>query len=167
MAVLLMTAIITIITIPRLQTHIASREIDAIARRFVMHANFARNQALHLGASFRLHPRDDEQWEGGWLVSSGCVGKIAKVDCQAKDWFIQEAIYPIYVKKRSFQDPHSRQSGILFNPAGAAKSGQGGFVANRLILGHRNYSELERHLILSSGGRWRICNPRTDSKGCQ
>ena len=68
---------------------------------------------------------------------------------------------------KKFSDPHSSKKGIRFNGAGAAKTGSGGFVANRLILGHRLKPELERHLILSSGGRWRICDPQVDNRGCR
>jgi type IV fimbrial biogenesis protein FimT len=34
-------------------------------------------------------------------------------------------------------------------------------------LGHRRVSHLERQLIMGSGGRWRICDPSTDSKSCK
>ena len=54
----------------------------------------------------------------------------------------------------------------MFNAAGAAKTGKGGFVANRLILGHQRASHLERQMILGSGGRWRICDPARDAKRC-
>ena len=82
---------------------------------------------------------------------------------------MQESISPLFVKGggKQFSGPNSNQRGILFNPAGAAKTAQGGFVANRLILGHLQDSELERHLILGSGGRWRICDPQKDAKSCR
>jgi type IV fimbrial biogenesis protein FimT len=167
MAVILIIAMMTIVAMPRLQAQIAIRELDEISRRFVSHANFARNQALHLGESVRMIPVDDNRWDEGWLVISGCIGKLPKKDCINKNWFSQKAIFPIYSKNRGFSDPHSKQNGLLFNPAGAARTAQGGFVANRLILGHEQYPELERHLVLSSGGRWRICDPKSDAKSCK
>jgi len=36
-----------------------------------------------------------------------------------------------------------------------------------LILGHDWDPQLERHLILGSGGRWRICDPSKDAKSCR
>ncbi|WP_256438084.1 hypothetical protein [Polynucleobacter sp. MWH-UH35A] len=39
-------------------------------------------------------------------------------------------------------------------------------MANRLILGHRRVPDLERQMILGSGGRWRICDPLRDAKRC-
>ena len=169
MAIVLIVAIMAVAAMPRLQEQIAAREIDTIARRFIAHAHFARNQALQLGESVLIVPRADNAWETGWLVKSGCMGKGIKAGCVSKSWFSQEKIYPIYFKGggKGFTDPHSNQKGILFNAAGAAKTGQGGFVANRLILGHLRAPHLERQLVLGSGGRWRICDPSADSKRCK
>lgn len=169
MAVVLIVAIMAVATMPRLQEQIAAREIDTIARRFIAHAHFARNQALQLGEYVLIAPRADNAWESGWLVKSGCIGKGIKAGCVSKSWFSQEKISPIYFKGggKGFTDPHSNQKGILFNAAGAAKTGQGGFVANRLILGHLKAPHLERQLVLGSGGRWRICDPSADPKRCK
>ncbi len=168
MAVVLIVAIIAIISMPLLSHQIASREIETIARRFIAHAHFARQQALHLGASVIITPHADGPWERGWVVKSGCIAKQMRFQCPEKAWFSQGEIKPIYFKGggRQFMDPHSGKRGILFNAAGAAKTGQGGFVANRLILGHLNDAGLERQLILGSGGRWRICDPTRDAKRC-
>ena len=78
-------------------------------------------------------------------------------------------ISPIFFKLggKQFSGPNSDQRGILFNAAGAAKTAQGGFVANRLVLGHLKDQGLERHVILGSGGRWRICDPHQDAKSCK
>lgn len=168
MAVVLLMAIVATISMPLLQQQIAVREIDTVARRFIAHAHFGRQQALHLGQSVQLTPPNGGFWENGWVVQSGCIGKKVNPDCQPKKWFAQGAIDPIYFKSggKQFVDPHSGKRGILFNAAGAAKTGQGGFVANRLILGHQKAPQLERQMILGSGGRWRICDPSRDAKRC-
>jgi type IV fimbrial biogenesis protein FimT len=168
MAVILIIAITATISMPLLQEQIAARKIDSIARRLITHAHFARQQALHLGQPVRLAPRLDGQWDGGWSVSSGCMGKQTQGDCIGKIWFSQGKTDPIFFKggAKHFIDPHTGKTGILFNAAGAAKTAQGGFVANRLILGHQRVPSLERQLILGSGGRWRICNPARDAKRC-
>ena len=169
MAVVLMIAIMAMVTMPLLQQQVTTREIDAIARRFIAHAHFARQQALYLGKSVLITPHSEDGWNEGWVIKSGCFGKLAKTICQEKFWFSQGVIHPIYFKggDKQFADPHSGKRGILFNAAGAAKSGQGGFVANRLILGHLGDPTLERQLILGSGGRWRICDPARDAKHCR
>lgn len=168
MVVVLIIAIMAMITMPLLQEQIAARQIDSLARRFITHTHFARQQALHLGEQVLLAPHSEMGWDGGWLVQSGCVAKVNKSSCRSKSWFSQSSIDPIYFKGggKQFVDPHSGKRGILFNAAGAAKSGQGGFVANRLILGHHQAPGLERQLILGSGGRWRICDPARDAKRC-
>jgi type IV fimbrial biogenesis protein FimT len=159
MAALLIIAILATITMPLLQEQIAVREIDALARRFIAHAHFARQQALHLGQSVRMMPHLERSWDDGWIVVSGQ---------QNKPWISQGKIEPLFFRGggRQWIDPHTKQLGIGFNAAGAAKSTQGGFVANRLILGHSRVPGLERQLILGSGGRWRICDPARDAKRC-
>lgn len=168
MAVVLIIAIAAMMTMPLLQEQIAAREIETIARRFIAHAHFARQQALHLGQPVQLVPSSGDQWEAGWVVKSGCTGKLVKAACVDKPWFSQASIDPIYFKGggKQFIDPNTGKRGILFNAAGAAKTAQGGFVANRLILGHTKVPGLERQMILGSGGRWRICDPVRDAKRC-
>lgn len=168
MAVVLIIAIAATMSVPLLQEQIAAREIDTAARRFIAHAHFARQQALHLGQFVKLAPMNSELWEDGWVIQSGCIGKQVSPSCEPKHWLSQGNIEPVYFKGggRQFSDPHSGKRGILFNPAGAAKTGKGGFVANRLILAHQRVAHLERQMILGSGGRWRICDPARDAKRC-
>ena len=170
MVVVLIIAMMAIFSVPLLQEQIAVREIDSVARRFISHAHIARQQALHLGEPVLLTPHylDGLSWDEGWVIQSGCISKPAKGSCVPRYWFSQASIEPIYFKGggKQFSDPHTAQRGILFNAAGAAKTAQGGFVANRLILGHDRVTRLERQLILGSGGRWRICDPARDAKRC-
>lgn len=169
MAVVLIIAIIAVSAMPLLHEQMAAREIDIIARRFIAHAQFARAQALTLGMSVQISPAKDNLWEEGWVVKSGCEDRQPKSTCLERLWFSQGDIAPVYFKGggKQFIDPHTSKRGILFNAAGAAKTAQGGFVANRLILGHDQDSRLERQLILGSGGRWRICDPAKDAKVCR
>ena len=169
MAVVLIIAIITVMTIPLLHQQIATREIDTIARRFIAHAQFARAQALTLGMPVHITPLNGDRWDKGWVIKSVCQNRQLKSICNERYWFSQGEITPIYFKGggKQFIDPHTSKRGILFNAAGAAKTAQGGFVANRLVLGHDRDPTLERQLILGSGGRWRICDPHTDARACR
>lgn len=169
MAVVLLIAIMAVMSMPLLQHNMAVRQIDTIARRFIVHAQFARGQALMLGIPIQIAPITDKLWDEGWVVKNACSDKRASSACVERRWFSQGDIAPIYFKGggKQFIDPHSGKRGILFNAAGAAKTGQGGFVANRLILGHEQDADLERQLILGSGGRWRICDPIRDTKACR
>ncbi|WP_255532061.1 GspH/FimT family pseudopilin [Polynucleobacter parvulilacunae] len=168
MAVVLIIAIAAMTTMPLLQEQIAAREIETIARRFILHAHLARQQALHLGRPVLLAPISGDRWEEGWVVKSACSGKPVIAGCIDKSWISQARISPIYFQGggKQFIDPNSGKRGILFNAAGAAKTAQGGFVANRLILGHSRAPGVERQMILGSGGRWRICDPARDAKRC-
>jgi type IV fimbrial biogenesis protein FimT len=169
MAVVLIITITAMSTLPLLHEQMAAREIDIIARRFIAHAQFARAQALLLGAPVRIAPLKEDLWEEGWIVKSVCDSRQSKLTCIERYWVSQGDLARVYFKGggKQFIDPHTSKRGILFNAAGAAKTAQGGFVANRLILGHHRDSGLERQLILGSGGRWRICDPRKDSKACK
>lgn len=169
MAVVLIIAIMAVMAIPLLHKQMAAREIDMIARRFIAHAQFARAQALTLGVRVHISPLNGGLWDEGWVVKSSCHDRQSKMTCAERLWFSQGDITPVYFKGggRQFIDLHTSKRGILFNAAGAAKTTLGGFVANRLILGHDRDSGLERHLILGSGGRWRICDPIKDSKACK
>lgn len=169
MAVVLIIAIIAVMSMPSLHQQMASREIDIIARRFIAHAQFARTQALTLGTPVHIAPLNGNRWDDGWVVKSPCQDSQLKSACAEKKWFSQGDIKPVYFKRgaKQFIDPHTAKTGILFNAAGAAKTAQGGFVANRLILGHDRDPTLERQLILGSGGRWRICDPHKDARACR
>lgn len=169
MAVVLIITIISISTLPLLHEQMAAREIDIIARRFIAHAQFARAQALMLGMPVRITPLNGGLWEDGWVVKNVCDERQPNTTCIERQWISQGDLARVYFKGggKQFIDPHTSKRGILFNAAGAAKTTQGGFVANRLILGHDRNSGLERHLILGSGGRWRICDPSKDPKACR
>jgi type IV fimbrial biogenesis protein FimT len=169
MAVVLIIAIITISILPLLHEQMAAREIDIIARRFIAHAQFARAQALMLGIPVHITPLNGSLWEEGWVVKNVCDERQSKSTCIQRQWISQGDLARVYFKGggKQFIDPHTSKRGILFNAAGAAKTAQGGFVANRLVLGHDRDSSLERHLILGSGGRWRICEPTKDYKACK
>ena len=169
MAVVLIIAIIAISTLPLLHEQMAAREIDIMARRFIAHAQFARAQAFLLGAPVRITPFNGGLWEEGWVVKNVCDKRQPKSTCIERTWISQSDLAQVYFKGggQQFIDPHTSKRGILFNAAGAAKTAQGGFVANRLILGHDRDSGLERHLILGSGGRWRICDTIKDHKACK
>jgi type IV fimbrial biogenesis protein FimT len=169
MAVVLIIAIVAISTLPLLYEQMAAREIDIIARRFIAHAQFARAQAFRLGVPVRITPLHGGLWEEGWVVQSICNNAQANSYCIERQWISQGDLARVYFRGggKQFIDPHTSKRGILFNAAGAAKTAHGGFVANRLILGHDRDTRLERQLILGSGGRWRICDPSKDPKACR
>lgn len=167
MAVLLIIAIAAMFTMPLIYEQVATREIMAVARKWVGSAQFARQQAFLTGDSVRMVPRSRDDWSQGWVIKQDC-SKRNEALCDQRVLISQGNIEPIFFadSEKQFRDPHTGELGIRFNAAGAAKTAKGGFVANRMILGHSRKPSLERHLILGSGGRWRICDPAKDTRRC-
>lgn len=74
MVVLLIIAMTVIWSMPLLQQQVANREIDLVARRFIAHAQFARQRALYLGAVVGIEPRAMADWSSGWAVKKHAEG---------------------------------------------------------------------------------------------
>lgn len=160
MVVIALLSLMLMFGVPQIQTQFYERELENAARQFVYHAQFARQRALYGGTDVFLKPRainDDANWQSGWQVEY--IGTRGSSEIVARHSLPAD----IAIHSKGFTDPHSGQSQIRFNPAGAAKSKHGGFVANRLVFIHTKNTALQRHVILASSGRWRICNPNSAS----
>ncbi len=159
MVVIALFSLMLMFGLPQIQTQFYERELEHAARQFMYHAQFARQRSLYRGHDTLLKPRvtNDEEadWKSGWQVEDTGMEDSQEIIAQ---YFLPASIA---IHPKGFMDPHSRQSQIRFNPAGAAKSKHGGFVANRLVFTHTKNAALQRHVILASSGRWRICNPNS------
>jgi type IV fimbrial biogenesis protein FimT len=143
-----------------LQQQLAAREVEVVARRFIQHAQFARQAALFGdGLSIQIVPVE-HQWSRGWRVIQTEMQQVL---------LSQGDISPVEIDERSsgFGGPNGQHKRIGFDVFGSAKSQSGGFVANRMVFRHQHAPGIERHAILSSGGRWRLCNPDQDSRACR
>ena len=88
MAVLLMVSIMMVIAVPLIQRQLADRQLDMVARNFVRHANFARNQALYLGEFVQLVPHNEHYWGAGVAgvyAIHAWTEKIANSSCRSWD----------------------------------------------------------------------------------
>ena len=161
MVVIALFSLMLMFGLPQIQTQFYERELEHAARQFMYHAQFARQRSLYSGHDTLLKPRatNDEEanWKSGWQVEDTGAEDSPEMIAQ---YFLSGNIT---IHPSGFMDPHSRQSQIRFNPAGAAKSKHGGFVANRLVFTHTKNVALQRHVILASSGRWRICNPNSSA----
>jgi type IV fimbrial biogenesis protein FimT len=160
MAVVAMIAIMASIGAPLLQQQLARREVENVARRFIQHAQFARQAALFGdGLAVQIVPVE-HQWSQGWQVIQTEIQQVL---------LSQGDITPVEIDERSsgFSGPNGQHKRIGFDAFGAAKSQSGGFVANRMVFRHQHARGIERHAILSSGGRWRLCDPDQDSRACR
>lgn len=159
LAVITLLSLMLFMGLPLVQAQFQERELEKTARQFIRHAQFARQYALYSGEHTVIRPRLGETWDLGWqtevLKASSTIGVVNSVLSQYE--------LPTYVQidAHRFRDPHSNTIQIIFNPAGAAKTQYGGFVANRLIISHAKASHIKRHIILAASGRWRICDPNT------
>ena len=159
MVVIALISLLLMFGVPQIQAQFYERELEHAARQFIYHAQFARQRALYGGRDMLLKPRvtndDEANWNSGWQLEG--VGIKSSLEI-----IIQHSLPAnIAIHSKGFTDPHSGQSQIRFNPAGAAKSKHGGFVANRLVFTHTKNADLQRHVILAASGRWRICNPNS------
>jgi type IV fimbrial biogenesis protein FimT len=160
MAVVAMVAIMASMGAPLLQQQLARREVENVARRFIQHAQFARQAALFGdGLAVQIVPVE-QQWSRGWRVIQTEMQLVL---------LSQGDIAPVEIDERSsgFAGPNGQHKRIGFDAFGSAKSQSGGFVANRMVFRHQHAQGVERHAILSSGGRWRLCDPNQDSRACR
>jgi len=160
MAVVAIVAIMASIGAPLLQQQLARREVENVARRFIQHAQFARQAALFGdGLAVQIVPIH-HRWSQGWKVIQTEMQQVL---------LSQGDISPVEIDEQSsgFGGPNRQHKQIGFDGFGSAKSQSGGFVANRIVFRHQNAPGIERHAILSSGGRWRLCDPDQDSRACR
>lgn len=168
MAVVAIVAMMASIGAPLLQQQLAGREVENVARRFIQHAQFARQAALFGdGLAVQIVPVE-QQWARGWQVIQTEMQSQTAASLQ-QVLLSQGDIAPVEIDERSsgFAGPNGQHKRIGFDAFGLAKSQSGGFVANRIVFRHQHAPGIERHAILSSGGRWRLCDPHQDSKACR
>jgi type IV fimbrial biogenesis protein FimT len=168
MTVVAMVAIMTSIGVPLLQQQLARREVENVARRFIQHAQFARQAALFGdGLGVQIVPIE-HRWSRGWMVVQTKMQSQTAASMQ-QVLLSQGDITPVEIDERisGFGGPNGQNKRIGFDAFGSAKSQSGGFVANRIVFRHQHAQGVERHAILSSGGRWRLCDPNQDSRACR
>jgi type IV fimbrial biogenesis protein FimT len=168
MAVVAIVAIMASMGAPLLQQQLAQREVENLARRFIQHAQFARQAALFGdGLTVQIVPVE-HRWSRGWQVIQ-TETQLQTATSMHQVLLSQGDIAPVEIDERSsgFGGPNGQHKRIGFDAFGSAKSQSGGFVANRMVFRHQHAREIERHAILSSGGRWRLCDPAQDRRACR
>ena len=175
---LAMIAAISAIAAHLFSEQIALLQLDEVSQAFIQDAQLARQLSRQTNQTVTLKPLGDGEfrdWSDGWEItqdvfSSGAALKTLK----------QYPLYGGHLKGRiqiahdslkdsqQFTDmsaPHKARH-ISFESGNVALLRNGGFVANRIIWQHRQYSKLQMHVILGPGGRWRSCNPNRDNQKC-
>ena len=168
MAVVAIVVIMASMGAPILQQQLSEREVETVARRFIQHAQFARQAALFGdGLTVQIVPVE-HHWSQGWRVVQ--TEKQSQTAASMQEVLLSKGdIAPVEIDERSsgFGGPNGQRKQIGFDAFGSAKSQSGGFVANRMVFRHQHARGIERHAILSSGGRWRLCDPDQDSRACR
>jgi type IV fimbrial biogenesis protein FimT len=157
---------------------IALLQLDEVSQSFIQDAQLARQLSRQANQTVTLKPLGSNEfrdWSHGWEITQDVFSteeplKILK----------QYPLHGSHLKGRiqvahdslkdsqQFTDmsaPHKARH-ISFESGNVALLRNGGFVANRIIWQHRQYPQLQMHVILGPGGRWRSCNPNRDNQKC-
>ena len=163
LAVIALLGVMLMMSLPLMQSQYYGRELEHAARQFIRHAQFARQYALYSGVHVAIRPLREagDAWDLGWQIKTLASTPANQMENTVLARY--ELPAEIQIDAHRFRDPHTNAMQIIFNPAGAAKTKHGGFVANRLILSHTKARNVQRHIILAASGRWRICDPNTPS----
>jgi type IV fimbrial biogenesis protein FimT len=157
---------------------IALLQLNEVSHAFIQDAQLARQLSRQIDKTVTLKPLGDGEfrdWSYGWEITQDVFSteeplKILK----------QYPLHGGHLKGRiqvahdslkdsqQFTDmsaPHKARH-ISFESGNMALLRNGGFVANRIIWQHRQHPNLQMHVILGPGGRWRSCNPNRDNQKC-
>ena len=158
-----------------LQEQTAQLQLQRVAQAFIQDAQLARQLSRQLGAAVTMRPSNlahPNQWEFGWVISRQELGGLKVL----KEYVIQNSSknLPIGVAKDLLKDSQQftdisapgKARHLTFKNGQAALMNNGGFVANRIIWHHQHHPNLQIHVILGPGGRWRSCIPHQDSQKC-
>ena len=164
-------AILGSFSVQNFDRHIAQMKLQEIAFVFIADAQLARQYSRAFQTEVSMRPLQFNDWGTGWQI-------LRRHSHQHQEMTTLK-VYPL--KNSLIKVPHESLKAsqqftdmtapqkirhLTFKNGQAAKLHSGGFVANRLIWQHSQYSDLIRHIILGPGGRWRICQPKEDNQAC-
>ncbi len=157
---------------------IARSQLDEVSHAFIQDAHLARQLSRQMDQTITLKPLGDSEfrdWSYGWEIVQGAFSSEEPLKT-LKQYPLQSGHLKgrIQVAHESLKDSQqftdmsapNKARHVSFESGKAALLNNGGFVANRIIWQHATYSEMQRHLILGPGGRWRICDPSKDHQKC-
>jgi type IV fimbrial biogenesis protein FimT len=157
---------------------IAHSQMDEVSHAFIQDAHLARQLSRQMDKAVTLKPLGHSEfrdWSYGWEIVQGVFSSEEPLKT-LKQYPLQRGHLKgrIQVAHESLKDSQqftdmsapNKARHISFESGKAALLNNGGFVANRIIWQHAAYSDMQRHLILGPGGRWRICDPSKDHQKC-
>jgi type IV fimbrial biogenesis protein FimT len=83
LAVITLLSLMLFMGLPLVQSQFQEHELEQTARKFIQHAQFARQYALYSGEHTAIRPRAGETWDLGWqtevLEVSSAIGVVNSV----------------------------------------------------------------------------------------
>jgi type IV fimbrial biogenesis protein FimT len=157
---------------------IAHSQMDEVSHAFMQDAHLARQLSRQMNKTITLKPLGHSEfrdWSYGWEIVQGAFSSEESLKT-LKQYPLQRAhlkgriqvAHESLKESQQFTDMSAPNTArhISFESGKAALLNNGGFLANRIIWQHSAYSDMQRHLILGPGGRWRVCDPSKDHQKC-
>jgi type IV fimbrial biogenesis protein FimT len=157
---------------------IARSQLNEVSHAFIQDAHLARQLSRQMDKTITLKPLGHSEfrdWSHGWEIVQGEFSSEEPLKT-LKHYPLQrghlkgriQVAHESLKESQQFTDMSAPNKArhISFESGKAALLNNGGFLANRIIWQHSAYSDMQRHLILGPGGRWRICDPSKDHQKC-
>jgi type IV fimbrial biogenesis protein FimT len=157
---------------------IAQSQLNEVSHAFIQDAHLARQLSRQMDKTITLKPLGHSEfrdWSHGWEIVQGAFSSEEPLQ-SFKQYPLQnghlkgriQVAHESLKESQQFTDMSAPNKArhISFEAGKAALLNNGGFLANRIIWQHSAYSDMQRHLILGPGGRWRICDPSKDHQKC-
>jgi type IV fimbrial biogenesis protein FimT len=157
---------------------IAHSQLNEVSHAFIQDAHLARQLSRQMDKTITLKPLGHSEfrdWSHGWAIVQGAFSSEEPLQI-LKQYPLQrghlkgriQVAHDSLKESQQFTDMSAPNKArhISFESGKAALLNNGGFVANRIIWQHSAHSDMQRHLILGPGGRWRVCDPSKDHQKC-
>ena len=157
---------------------IAHSQLNEVSHAFIQDAHLARQLSRQMDKTITLKPLGHSEfrdWSHGWEIVQGAFSSEEPLQT-LKQYPLEsghlqgriQVAHESLKESQQFTDMSAPNKArhISFESGKAALLNNGGFVANRIIWQHSAYSDMQRHLILGPGGRWRVCDPSKDHQKC-
>jgi prepilin-type N-terminal cleavage/methylation domain-containing protein len=172
----------------------ARNEVHASAQAFMTDAQRLRSMAQSQKSTYSMLPLCNNSWESGWMAfanpnldflatpspevlwkrqiahqvtTSPPKGTRTTSGTQFADVGIKPGTYPICTNREIPNETLQKLRHLSFNPVGSAITKSGGFIANRIVFWSKHYATMEYQVIMSDGGRLRLCQPSTTNPQCK
>ncbi len=150
-------------------------QLQRVAHAFIQDAQLARQLSRQLGHAVTMkpfNPNQSNEWGLGWVIGYKnqhefiTLKEYSLTDDDPKRFVV--VANDLLKDSQQFTDISApgKARHLTFKNGQAALMNNGGFVANRIIWQHQHHPNLQIHVILGPGGRWRSCNPQRDTQKC-